>query len=190
MPKYKRKELKEFREDGVITPLEYAEFHKLWSLIRENEYRMLFTLVYFTGSRPVELRNLRVEDFKIDESKKIMFVRLHPAKKGIIRMFPLPLRYPEVKEIASYIKHFDVGTVVFPNFSMKKNPSDILYYHWKKHGVNIRPYYLRHNRFSLLAMMGVESTVIRILKGAKSLNSVTYYEHLNPRKVEEVASLL
>jgi len=70
----------------------------------------------------------------------------------------------------------------------------VRYYFYKWFSVleigTIPPYYLRHNRFSKLAMAGASDRELRQLKGSKTFKSIEPYIHLSTEKARKLARII
>jgi site-specific recombinase XerD len=167
--------------------------------------RALIIALYYTGARPVEILQIRGKDVKSDKAYITVFVR--GSKRGLPRNIPLPRRLPMVKELYNYAMGCFPEMYIFFKYQNKytrhytrKNgeqitrfeTTDKLRYYFKKwfdpviqHGIS--PYFLRHNRFSKLAHKGLEMEQIRLLKGGKTITSVSPYLHMSSHSFKKIA---
>lgn len=196
----KNKYYRQFLDTGVIEVINEDGLIKVLNSLKsrfKNEARALLITLYYTGARPTEVMELKAKD--IYKTKSFIAVSLVGKKRGLPRVIYLQYKLPLVKELYLYSNSFFEDYVLFNHFKNKyvrtvktkkgnfkeiTTDTDRLRYHFKKwfsilfeNGIN--PYYLRHNRFSKLAMAGASDRELRTLKGAKTSESINFYVHMS-----------
>lgn len=166
-----------------------------------KEGRALLIAQYYTGARPNEILRLQAKDITQEGAYIRVFVR--GSKKGLPR--PIYLR-----------KKLDLAMELY-DYAIRSMPDMYLFFHytnvydrltkkgkWRKEydakfrfhclkwftGViegSITPYYLRHNRFSRLALAGASVQEIRMLKGSRTDASVMPYLHLSSKTGKQLS---
>ena len=211
----KNKKYKEFLDNGFIEIINLHGLKRLLKGVdgirgrHIPEARALVIGMYYTGMRPEEMFNM-YQGMVYPDPKGITYciVDAPAAKNGLRRLIPLHLDKPFVKEFMDYCWNQYPKILLFRNFKgkyvrhyEKKDGTVVQYvetsykfrwhfYRWSKQLFpdGIPPYYLRHNRFSKLMMTGkVDSLQIKQLKGAKSMDSVTPYLHLDMKMAKRTA---
>jgi len=207
MQKITNKSYRKFIDTGEIEPVTEEELNSALENVKgryKHEGRALLIMLYYTGARPVEVLQIRAKD--VTKAGSYVLIRVVGAKGGLTRTIRLQYRRPLVKELYKYSNRVYPDMYLFFNFkgSYKrtvttrkgtKERTDTtakIYYHFKKwfEGVregSLNPYFLRHNRFSKLMMKGATAEEIRVLKGAKSINSVMPYIHLSSDTSKKLA---
>jgi site-specific recombinase XerD len=200
-----------FLDNGMIEIITKAQFQQALENISERnrshikEGRSLLITLYYTGCRPVEALKLQAKHF--EKEGEFLKIKLAGAKKGLPRVIYLPYRIKEIKELEKYSSSFFEDYYLFIHYKnhyirnykstkgrplVKTETSDKLRYYIKKwfEGVipnNITTYFLRHNRFSELAIAGLTPQDIKFLKGARSVESVSPYLHLSSHHAKKIA---
>lgn len=206
--KIKNKNYKRFLEEGIIELLDQEDIKKALENVKGKykiEGRSLIIAFYCTGARPNEILRLRSKDiFRAKVGNKII-IKLQSSKNGLPREMIFSIRkLPLIKELYNYSMSIFQEQFLFYHFSdhyvrtktLKSGEvrqyieiSNKLRYHFNKWFENviddsIPPYYLRHNRFSKMIKEGATLEQIRLIKGAKTVNSVYPYVHMS----KEIAS--
>jgi len=203
----KNKHYRQFLDSGNIETLSEEDIIKALDNIKGNhvkEARSLLITLYYTGARPVEVLNLKAKD--IGKDKSYILVKMITAKRGMTRIVYLPYRKGLVKELYKYARGCYPDMLMFYHFRSKhvrfrkirgeikkyESITDSLRWHFKKwfNGVTddpIPPYFLRHNRFTKLAEAGATAEEIRLIKGAKKMDSVTPYLHYSSATGKKIA---
>lgn len=209
----KRKRIKnhlynQFLEKGLIEILEPEHIDKASNNIKgkyEQQHKSILYTLYLTGARPIEVLELKPKNHT--KQKGYLKIDLPPAKNGLARPFYISLKNKYAKHIWKYSQTIMPEMYLYwklrgkytrerltkkGNLKKYNETSRPLRYHltkWFK-GVlttDIIPYYLRHNRFSKLSANGATPEEIRLLKGAKTTNSVTPYLHLSTTSAKKIA---
>ncbi len=188
MPRYKNEKMKMFVERGIIEPIKYENFKGAWNKMKRKDIRFAFTILYFTGARPIELRYITCGD--ISSESKYWKIGIPSAKNGRFRYIYIPKKYAEFQEIYEYAQKHPSQYRLFPEFVWIKDIRHHLQYYFKKYGIDVPPYFFRHNRMSLLAEKGASVEEIKYFKGAKTIASVEPYLHLSSRKAREIGKLI
>lgn len=203
----KNKHYRQFLDQGEIRTIEESDIFKALENIkapRIQEKRACLICMYYTGGRPVEILNIKGIDIK-KESVYIQ-IKVPASKRGLPRIVWLPYKKPLVKEF------YNFAMTVYPDMPLffhlrshyvrsrqtKKGEvtsveiTDSLRYHIKQWftGIiedSIPPYFLRHNRFSKLALAGVSLQDIRMIKGSKTMDSVMPYLHMSAYTAKKVS---
>lgn len=196
-----------FLDSGEIEPITLEELIKALDCIKGKhikEGRALLIALYYTGARPNEVLRLKPKD--ISKEGSYILIKLQGSKGGISRTVRLRYQLDLVKEFYKYAMGLFEDIFLFydyrgqytrkvltqKGYKLRVDITQKLYYYIKKWFKDIRPdsinpYFLRHNRFSKLSMAGATAEEIRILKGAKNINSVTPYLHLSPDTSKKIA---
>lgn len=202
---------REFLDQGIISTLSQDQIKRALDNVTGKYRKMgraLIIALYYTGARPVEILQLRGKDVFKDRSYVKVFIR--GAKRGLPRTVYLPIKQEMIKELYDYAIACFPEMLLFFKYANKykrlhtsKNGKQITYiqttdklrYYFKKWFDNvvpggICPYFLRHNRFSRLAENGLSMEEIRLLKGGKTIASVSPYLHLSSASFKKIARKL
>lgn len=171
----------------------------------KDQAKTLLTFLYYTGARPAEILELLGKD--VTKEKNYIFLSLKTLKYGRPRKLALPIYKPFIKEAWNYSKQVFPTWFIFNNFrskyirrttSKKGEPktyhevsAKLRYYFklWFK-DIEICPYLLRHNRFSIMSERGASDEDIKRAKGARTLASVEPYIHLSKKKAKSFTRFL
>lgn len=212
MPTIKNKHYRKFLDEGEITLITAGDFDAAIEAASSGIYRKyrdlarsLLIVLYYTGCRPAEALKVCAKD--IDTSDHIFLkVKLKTLKMGRPRTVYIPRKLPYVNELEDLSLRTYPDMLLFYPFISKSvrtyklrtgevktfiETSDRLRYFFKKWFASlpngaISPYFLRHNRFSSLAIEGAAPQDIQLLKGAKDLSSVSPYLHMSTQKAREI----
>jgi integrase len=208
MPKIENKEYRNFLDSGIIEPISETEIKQALDNVsgrHKTAARAVILALYYTGGRPVQILNIKGQDVKRKDS--YVTIRLAPAKNGLPTTVYLPYRNKYVRELYAYAAACMPQMYIFHQFrtthrrqyktkkgiQFNTSITDGLRYRFSKWFAGVRditPYFLRHNRFSKLAMAGATDRQIQQLKGAKSADSVKPYIHLSSDSAKKVAKLI
>lgn len=200
--KIKNKHYKEFLQKNLIKILTKSEIGQALNNVtgeHKREGRCLLIAAYYTGARPNEYLKLRAKN--ITKDGHYIAIELVGSKNGLPRVVWVSLSRPYIKELYDYAISLFPNLYLFWNFrnSYKRRRitkkgevreyeeiSDKLRYYFKKWFKHIfedpvPPYYLRHNRFSSMIMSGASTEDIRLMKGAKTQDSVFPYVHMSKK---------
>ena len=206
MSKIKNKLYRKFLDDGEIKILNEEDITLVLNSLKSKnkiEARALIICLYYTGGRPNEVLRLKGKDVRRD--KRYIIVQISGSKRGLARPIYLPYKLPLIKEFYNYIISNMAEKFLFFNFmsryertrylksgaiSTRIETTDKLRYHINKWFSvlpdTITTYYLRHNRFSKLAMAGIRLEDIRMFKGSRTLESVIPYIHMSTEKARQI----
>ena len=178
---------------------------KIKGKLRNMQRSFLLTL-YLSGGRPVEVLELKGKD--ITRWKQYVKIDLTTKKKGLPRSLLFYFNDPFAREVFNYSRSVIPEMYIFyplRNKYVRKTInkkgvegyhieiSDKIRYFFKKWFSHIEggitPYYLRHNRFSIMAMRGATDRQLRLMKGSRSNESINYYVHLSTANQRELAKL-
>lgn len=197
--------LRHFKK-GKIEPIWPKEFYENLNKIESKQHltqllKDFFLLLYWTGRRPVEILELRGENFRRttlkerDEVWKDYLVIDADTKKGgkPVEIFLVFDQIPGLKEfwerisgapadfpIFALLKCKDIQNVWWFSKKGKKmekvypRPAKLVYW-WSKKYFGVPTYFFRHNRFSIMKNQGASFEDIKIFKGAKTMKSVEPY---------------
>jgi len=196
-----------FLKDGDIRIITTSDIEKALANVKDKyatEGKALIIMMYYTGARPVEILSLRGRD--IQREANYMRIQMPGSKKGLSRPIHLLFARKFIKQLFNFCItiHEDMyifyhyrgyysreykglhGTTI--NLEITRKPR----YYFQKWFSNvieggINPYYLRHNRFSKLAANGADLQDIRMLKGARTIESVMPYVHMSTKISKRVA---
>lgn len=191
----------------MIDTLSVEDLTRVLDSIRHRfraEARALVITLYYTGARPSEVLELRAKD--INKIRGYIAISIIGKKGGLPRIIHFKYSLPLIKELYNYSQSLFSDYVLFNHFrnkytrvvkrrkGFKENTSnsDKLRYYFKRwfsvlYEGGVNPYFLRHNRFSRLAMKGVNDRLLRTLKGSKTNKSIDFYVHLSKDASIEVA---
>lgn len=203
----------EFLEKGTITKIEVEHIKKASENIKgeySKMYKAFLYISYYTGARPVELLSMRSND--VNKQGQHLIINVAAAKNGLPRQIYLSFKNDFVKDIYEYSRGLMPNMLMFWKLrgqykrtrltkkGVVKEYTELsrpLRYHFEKWFKNILsetdtpvPYHLRHNRFTKMAEGGASSEDIRLIKGAKSYNSVTPYLHLSSDKAKKLSKII
>jgi|SRR6056297_111329 len=197
---------RQFLDSGIIEPIGENEIKQALDNIEGNkkeESQALLICMYYTGGRPVEILDLRSQDIEVKKHWVIVhFPGRQAGKKSTMpRQIHLNKRLPFVKILANYAQRLPPPMRLFHNFKgayHRKRSIETTYkirYYINKwfEGVvkeSIPPYFLRHNRFSKMAMSGASDRDIQYMKGAKDIKSVQPYAHLSLKRAKKVSRFI
>lgn len=173
--------------------------------INKAEAKALVCLLYYTGARPAEILNLTGQDIKKEGT--YIYVHLSTLKYGNPRKIAIPLNKPFVNDTWKYCAQVFPTWFLFEKYRgthrrLRKNKKDEiieyrelsskLRYYFRRwfSDIEITPYFLRHNRFSIMSEKGASDEEIRIAKGARSLASVDPYTHLSQKRAKRFTRYL
>ncbi len=171
-----------------------------------EETRALLIFLFITGARPVEATLMKQEYFRKD--KDTITIYIPTMKKGRARQLIFPANNHFIGELYRYAIGFPLPEMfVFFNYRTRylQNPREVetkgetpIY----RHDIRINrmfirissclvegglpPYYMRHNRFSVMVMNGANAESIMFAKGSRRLDSVYPYMHLSKNKAQEI----
>lgn len=207
MTQIKNKLYRKFLDDGEIEIIKEEHIKLVLDSIKTKyklEARALVICLYYTGGRPNEVLRLKGKDVK--REGRYIVVQIAGSKRGLARPIFLPFKLPLVKEFYKYVEGNMPDKFLFFNFignykrtrflkdgrrSERIEITDKLRYHISNWFSSlpfgtITTYYLRHNRFSKLAMAGVRLEDIRMFKGSRTLESVIPYVHMSTEKARQI----
>jgi integrase len=171
-------------------------------------YRAFLICLYYSGARPNEVLNLKAKDIYLE--RQFVRIKLPASKGGLPRTISILKKTPFIMDVYNYTKglfpdlyiFWSIRTTYVRKRINKKGElkeyneiSDGVRYHLYKwfRGVvpnSIPPYFLRHNRFSNLAMKGIKLEGLRMWKGSKTFNSIIPYLHMSTAESENIAKKL
>jgi len=207
--KIKNINYRKFLDQGEINLIDEKLLREALANIKgkkSREGRALLIALYYTGARPNEVLKLKSKDIKKDG--RYIILSMKGSKGGLPRNIYLMYSLDLVKELYNYAISFFPEMYLFYNFfskysrkKLKKNGEIVhikeitakLRYYFKKWFycvIDIPPYYLRHNRFSSMALSGASDRDIQQMKGAKSIESVNPYIHLSARSSKKMARII
>jgi site-specific recombinase XerD len=202
-PKYRK-----FLNEGIIDIITETDLENALNNIKgkfKTQARALIICLYYTGARPNEVLRLKAKD--IIKEKTYILIKIKSSKGGRPRTVYLRYKLKYVKELWKFASQVFMERLLFWRFISqyertyitKKGEkitrieyTDKLRYHFKKwfKDKNIPPYYLRHNRFSSLAMNGATLENLRFIKGSSSYNSVLSYLHMSEAEAKKVSKMI
>lgn len=183
-----------------------------------NQARLLVIAMWMTGARPNEVLALKAQDIR--RSGEFIEIHLKGSKGGRARSLPVPADDPYMMQILEYSERLPPPMFLFWAFRSKKirhgvkrtfinKSGERITKHYTKeypdtaarlpywfakwfrpiHADGVPPYYLRHNRMSISAE-DLNPSELMLLKGSKSLESVTPYLHLSKETGQRVGRTL
>ncbi len=207
MPKILNENYKKFIEEGIIAEIGKAEIEKVLEGVtppNQEEARALILILYITGARPAEV--LQIKSDKVFREGAYVRITIPGVKHGRQRVPYFQYTNKFVREIFNFAQSIPPEMYLFYHFRSNrikyyqtkqglrqyKDISNNIYYWFDKwfSGVfpgSISAYYLRHNRFSKLAMADATMEEIRQLKGSKTIDSIIPYIHLSSKGAKSLA---
>jgi integrase len=156
-----------------------------------DEGRAMLILLYYTGARPSEILELTPK--MIERDYHDMVINFSTKKHGRARRIYLDLKKPLIVETYKFCKKWVDSMYIFYHYkskyirklkngkTRKETTRNIRYYVYKWFSEVIKdgipPYYLRHNRFTKLALKGATDRQLKQMKGSSTDDSLRYYIH-------------
>lgn len=216
MSKITSERYRQFLDTGVIQTLDRDNIQRVLDNIKGRhvkEGRALVIALYLTGARPVEILNIIGSD--VQKEGRHVVTKVAGFKRGLPRTVYLDFKDSFAREFYEYATSLYPTIYLFYHFRSTstrekvtaklksgkvktyfkhyKETSNRLRYYFKKwfsvlNAGGLPPYFLRHNRFSKLSEAGVDLESIRVLKGARSYNSVMPYLHLSTNRAKKLSN--
>lgn len=179
----------------------YEEFKLLYSVIDDDTYRLLFTLLFYYGLRIGELRGLKVCDFKKDRvsinkefTNKARFGNkvLDPKNTSSIRSYPYVVNIRSLFDIVVSKNKLKSNNFVFasPTSSVLGETTirrKLKYYCGLCNLRTIKIHEFRHSCATFLINKNVDIKAISVWLGHSSVQTtLKVYAHILPLKKEEV----
>jgi integrase len=210
MPTINNPRYREFLDKNTIKTIGPEEFINMLKQIKHKnpkQARTLCTILYYTGCRPSEALKLTAGMIKKDGPRWLL-INTPATKNGLPRPITIKYALPAIKEIWDYSKGLPENMYLFPQFrSHKKRTTNYknskgeskskeydetaskVYYYFNK-WFGLMPYFFRHNRFSKMMEEGATSDDVKFIKGAKSMESVTPYQHMSARTSKNISKYI
>lgn len=205
MTTIKHPRYKEFYDTGIIQLFSHEHFKQVYNNINDPFGREMFTLLYYTGARPVQL----LKDFttsNISKDGNSLKINMPSAKGGKPFTFYFSMQKFGLTELWRTCQKLPPNTPLFKFYSQnyvrtKTNKkgvvkeyierSDKFRYYFRKwlsilEENPVPPYFLRHSRFSSMSMEGATSDDIMLVKGATSFESVRPYQHMSKERSKKI----
>lgn len=206
----KNKHYRAFLDNGIIETLSEDQIKQALDNVKgihgkhEKEGRALIIILYYSGARPNEILNLKGK--AVTREGTYIKVRIPGSKRGLPRTLYFRYKQPLIKEFYNYAASIMEEMYIFWHYrstysrtvKTRKGPIEKLQVtntlrYWFNiwfdgilpDGVN--PYYLRHNRMSKLAESGASMQELRMLKGAKTYDSVIPYLHMSAKTAKQLS---
>ena len=148
--------------------------------------RLYLALVYLTGARASEIRNLKREDVTFDPINGDITFVIHSLKRGKIGYCPFRVTDPLVQEVWDFIKEFPFGTCPFGQRTVRHYQMKLMHLNQKLHPEDkenwLTLHYLRHSRITFIARILQASS--EEIKGWTGHRSTAFEDYFQPRKVE------
>jgi site-specific recombinase XerD len=151
--------------------------------------RLLISLLWITGARPMELLMLKREDFRVYSEKleiTIQTLKLRKSEKFAVEARTLSFSRPSglncniyIETIIDWISNVLPGQPIL-TYSKRWAEMSINNLGKAAIGKTISPYHFRHSCFSWMARNGATAEQLKYFKGAKSIKSVEPYLHAVP----------
>lgn len=160
MPEYKHPDLVAITNGEVMDTMGYSEYIKYYKEIPEydDEFKAFFTLAFFTGARPEELR--RLQGKHVEKEGRELLVRIPGGVKGSReRVLLFPLNEESIRRVADFADGLFPRHYVFPMMYRFRNISSAWEYRCKKYSLRrkdapIPEYFFRHNLVALIGRLG------------------------------------
>lgn len=219
MPKITNKRYKLHFKSGEFEVMPPKEFYAGLKEIEAKPYllsvlKYYFLLLYWTGRRPIEILELKRENFKktslLDKEKAVWdeYLKIYcPAKKG---SYPVIVylafdNVPFLEDLWDWLqggppdflpfyllhsKHMQIirwkTKAGIPRERENKNLSGRILYFSKKF-FDVPPYFFRHNRFTDVGLKTGDFNTVKAFKGSKTLASVDPYIHRTAEQMRKIA---
>lgn len=150
----------------------------------EGNHKNIFTFLWMTGCRPMELKNLKWSDIDYDE----MSIKFKCGKNAqVTRTFPI------TKEIDKFLHSIKMDSNFVFTENKKQVNNDSLYHYCKNRlnalGLkNYTVYGIRHGFGTRLAQKGVSAFYIAELMGHSKLETTKKYVHSEKKQLIEIVS--
>lgn len=207
----KNSNYRKFLDQGIIDNIEQDHLRQALGNAGKSRLagsRSILITLYKTGCRPAEA--LLLISRKIEREGHYIKVHLPGGVKGSLPRtiflkddeFARELwQYANSLHPDMFLFHAFKGEYIHKGYTKKGKyfeRKETTYklrkhiYKWFKGVVpdSINPYFLRHNFFSKLASKGAPLETLRVLKGAKKIDSVYSYSHLSTKTAKDVAKLI
>ena len=178
----------------VVRCLTKDQYHKLMSIVQNDNLKAAITLAIGTMLRKQNLFDLRWEEH-VDMKNACIKIpgSMTKNKEAVV----LPMIEPVFETLNTIIRHYK-SPYIFVNACTGKPYKNYLYNHWVKAREQLakidenfpsdfRWHDLRHTGASWLAMAGVSDRTIMSLMNLKSLKVLKRYAHLTPDHVRKEA---
>jgi integrase len=205
--KIKNPNYRKFLDEGTIDTIDEKALRLALNNITGNhtkQGRALLIALYYTGARPNELLRLQAGD--VSQEGRYVTIQLKGSKRGLPRKLHIK-KNDLMEELYQYAVLFPPTIFLFYSYSneytrtsinvkgevkQRVERSDRLRFWVKKWFTGIVPnsittYFLRHNRFSKMAMKDATMEDIRFWKGGRTLNSVAPYIHMSTAKSKKIS---
>lgn len=184
------------------------EFNRLLNCIDKNEYKLLFSLLFYYGLRCGELRALQVKDFlkdKISINKEISNkgrfggqIILDPKSSSSFRFYPYVVNIHDLFNLVVEEKHLKKNDFLFKSsFTNHKVIGEttikrmLVYYCNKANLKVIKIHEFRHSCATFLINQDVDPKDIANWLGHSSPDiTLRYYAHLLPVRKEKVKEVI
>lgn len=150
-------------------------------VLRHEMATLFFSVMAYTGMRPIEIRNLTVSDIDFRANQ----IRIHATKTDTIRTIPIP--DPIFEALRNHVNSID-REKLFIGFSNQS-----LYYHFhnrlERLGITrkgLRVYSLRHSYATRMVDADIDPFSVKELLGHKDLSMTERYYHLSAKRLQKV----
>ena len=178
-------------EKKLPVVLSKQEIMKMISVCRNNKHKLVVQILYCSGLRVSELRNLRIDD--IDYNRKYIFVRSGKGKKDRITIISQNV----LGNIKKYLQEYKPIEYLFEGYegggkisvrSLQKIVSNSA----KAAGIkkNVTSHTLRHSFATHLLENGVNLRYVQSLLGHARLATTQIYTKVAVNKFEEIEDLI
>ena len=185
------------KKESSMNFWEFEEFNKFIETVYNNKYRVIFSLLFFSGMRIGELLALNIGDLDFKNNKiTINKNKMFPSGKITTTKTPYSIRTIEMptllmQEVKEYIK----SSKIVSNPIFQITPSALLQAlrkYARCAGVKvIRIHDLRHSHASFLIHKGVPITAISRRLGHKSPKlTLDVYSHMYKESGEQIFNIL
>jgi len=208
--KIKNVNYRRFLDTGIIDLIGRDRLIQILDNVQHRsqlQARALVICMYITGARPIEIMNIKSNDFY--QQGQDLFINMPASKRGKPRILIYPMMDELVKELWDYVARFPPEAYPFfmfksQNIALNKTKrgfnrivrrSTRLLYWVKKWSANldigsITPYYFRHNNFTILANEGANEKTLMYCKGARDSASISYYIHGTIEEARKAGQML
>lgn len=178
------------KEKALPTVLSKPEIYRLIKAAPNRKHKMIIQVLYCSGLRVSELRNLKIKD--IDFERKTIFVK--SGKGGKDRQ--TIVSETVLSNLRGYLVDYNPGLYIFENHSGNKmnvrSLQLVVTEAAKNSGIkkNISAHTLRHSFATHLLENGVNLRYIQSMLGHSRLETTQIYTKVAVNKFEEIEDLL
>ncbi len=173
----------------IPTVLTKDEIKKMIELTKNPKHKLIIELLYSTGIRLSELRNLRIRDLDLDEN--VLWVRKGKGAKDRMVILSKMLS----NELKKYVEGRDPNDFVFHGWHgqiSSRAVQKIIREAAKRANISkkVTPHVLRHSFATHLLEAGVDIRKIQVLLGHSNLSTTQIYTTVSTAELKKIENPL